>query len=285
MTIAFKQIGPTFVAEATGVDIGSVLSPSEVAQIREAALQYGVLVFRDQDISDEQQIAFSEKFGPIEDKTGGNIRANERVNSKINDISNLDASGATLMHSDRQRFFNLANRLWHSDSSFRQTPASYSFLSGRIIPECGGNTEFADMRAAYDALNDRMKADVENMICEHSLLHSRGELGFEVTDEERLKFAPVRQRLVRAHPETGRKTMFLSSHGGEIDGLPRPEARMLLRELAEHATQQAFRYAHVWRRHDLLMWDNRCTMHRACRFDESEVRDLRRTTLVGQPTL
>ena len=164
-------------------------------------------------------------------------------------------------------FFKLGDRLWHSDSSFRPIPAKYSLLSGRILPSWGANTEFADMRAAYDALDERTKAEVENLICEHSLIYSREAIGFtDLTEDEIAAFEPVRQRLVRIHPVTGRKSLFLSSHAGAIVGWTIPEARMFLRDLTEHATQREFIYSHEWQPYDLVMWDNRTTMHRARRF-------------------
>src|SRR5262249_49603004 len=166
---------------------------------------------------------------------------------------------------------------------FKPVPAKYSILSARRIPPAGGNTEFADMRAAYDTLDDETKAELHDLICRHSQLYSRGSLGFsDFTDEERLKWTPVRQRLVRRHPRTGRLSLYLSSHAGEIEGWPVPEARALLRDLTEHATQRRFVYAHVWREHDLVMWDNRVTMHRARRYDHAEVRDMRRATLTNE---
>jgi alpha-ketoglutarate-dependent 2,4-dichlorophenoxyacetate dioxygenase len=184
---------------------------------------------------------------------------------------------------DRVWFFKLGDRLWHSDSSFRPIPAKYSLLSGRVLPSWGANTEFADMRAAYDALDHRTKAEIEDLICEHSLIYSREAIGFsDLTAEEIAAFRPVRQRLVRTHPATGRKSLFLSSHAGAIVGWTIPEGRMFLRDLTEHATTPAFVYSHSWRPHDLVMWDNRATMHRARRFDRTEVRDVRRTTLAGE---
>jgi len=206
-----------------------------------------------------------------------------RLSIEMSDISNLDQHGNMLAPNDRRRAFNLGNRLWHTDSSFKAVPAKYSLLSARIVPSAGGNTEFADMRAAYDALDPATKAEVEDLITEHSLLFSRGQLGFtDFTTEERVKFAPVRQRLVRTNPATGRKSLFLSSHIGGIVGWPVPEALAFVRDLAEHATQRQFVHAHVWRQHDLVMWDNRQTMHRARRYhDGGEVRDLRRTTIEG----
>jgi len=241
-------------------------------------------VFHDHPIDDDQQIAFSRSLGPLELATG-DIAAPEdrRLSMDLNDISNLDKHNRVLARDDRRRLFGLGNQLWHSDSSFKPVPAKYSILSARRIPSSGGNTEFADMRAAYDALEDADKREVHDLICLHSQLFSRSVLGFtDFTEAEREKWAPVRQRLVRRHPSTGRLSLYLSSHAGAIEGWPVPEARALLRELTEHATQRQFVYVHVWREHDLVMWDNRVTMHRARRYEHTEVRDLRRTTLTNE---
>lgn len=289
MSISIRTIGPGFAAEVAGLDLRHGISPGEAAMIEAAIDEHAVLVFPDQDITDEQQIAFSLNFGELEDTAGGNVtRAGEnRLGSKMADVSNLDRDGKPLGRDDRRRMFNLGNQLWHSDSSFRATPAKYSILSGRVVSTSGGNTEFADMRAAYDALDDATKAEVEGLVCEHSLIHSRGMLGFtELTPEERAMFRPVRQRLVRTHPVTGRTSLYLSSHAGAIIGWPVPEARAFLRDLTEHATNPAFVYVHRWRPFDLVMWDNRQTMHRVRRFDANQVRDMRRTTVAGDaPTV
>jgi alpha-ketoglutarate-dependent 2,4-dichlorophenoxyacetate dioxygenase len=205
----------------------------------------------------------------------------------MNDVSNLGRDGAPMARDSRQRLFNLGNTLWHSDSSFRPIPAKYSLLSARIVNPVGGNTEFADMRAAYDALDAGVQAEIEDLVCEHSLMYSRGLLGMlEYAEEERAMFRPVRQRLVRTHPVTGRKSLYLSSHAGGIVGMPMPEARVLLRDLTEHATQPRFVYAHAWRPWDLVMWDNRQMMHRVRRYDDHQPRDMRRTTVAGEaPTV
>ena len=251
---------------------------------------YAVLVFRGQDLTDAQQLAFTLNFGGLERyKTPGHVRKREdnRLGPGIADFSNLDRHGNIMSPEDRVWFFKLGDHLWHSDSSFRPVPAKYSLLSGRIIPSWGANTEFADMRGAYDALDARTRAEVEDLICEHSLIYSREAIGFtDLTPEEIAAFRPVRQRLVRTHPVTGRKSLFLSAHAGAIVGWTVPEARMFLRDLTEHATQREFVYSHAWRPGDLVMWDNRATMHRARRFDRNEVRDVRRTTLAGDaPTV
>jgi alpha-ketoglutarate-dependent 2,4-dichlorophenoxyacetate dioxygenase len=177
--------------------------------------------------------------------------------------------------------------LWHSDSSFKPVPANYSILSGRIVVDKGGETEFADMRAAYDALDDATKSQIEDLVCEHSLLYSRAVLGFtDLSEAERATMKPVLQRLVRTHPLSGRKTVYLSSHIGKIIGWPVPEALAFIRDLTEHATQPRFTYKHQWRPFDLVMWDNRVTMHRARRYDSTQVRDMRRTTVAGDaPTV
>src|SRR5438309_4383410 len=233
---------------------------------------------------------FTLNFGELEQyKSPGHIRKREdhRLGPGIADFSNLDRHGNIMSAEDRVWFFKLGDRLWHSDSSFRPAPAKYSLLSGRIIPSWGADTEFADMRAAYDALDARTKAEVVDLICEHSLIYSREAIGFvDLTSEEIAAFTPVRQRLVRVHAVSGRKSLFLSSHAGAIAGWTIPEARMFLRDLTEHATQRGFVYSHEWRPYDLVMWDNRTTMHRARRFDRNEVRDVRRTTLAGDaPTV
>ena len=284
MTISIRQITPVFAGEASGVDITQPLSRDAVAAIEDGMDRYAVLVFHDQRLTDDAQRAFTRNFGVLEASPGGNITKlhERRLPLDMQDASNLDKDQKPLARDDRRRMFNLGNRLWHSDSSYRAVPAKYSLLSGRIVVERGGRTEFADMRAAYDALDDDTKVEIEDLVCEHSLIFSRGSLGFtELTDEERAMFKPVRQRLVRTHPVSGRKSLFLSSHGGTIVGWPIPEARAFLRDLVEHATQKQFVYSHKWRQWDLVMWDNRQTMHRVTRFDETQVRDMRRTTVVG----
>jgi alpha-ketoglutarate-dependent 2,4-dichlorophenoxyacetate dioxygenase len=276
-------IGNEFVAEVEGIDLAAPLDAAGAAAIHAAMDRYAVLVFRGQALTDEAQIAFTGKLGKIELNTANNVTRldQRRLGLEMSYISNLDKEGHLLARDDRRRAFNLGNRLWHSDSSFKAVPAKYSMLSARIIPSAGGNTEFADMAGAYDGLDPATKAEVEDLITEHSLLYSRGQLGFtDFTAEERMKFVPVRHRLVRVNPATDRKSLFLSSHIGGIVGWPVPEARAFVRDLAEHATQRQYVYAHVWRQYDLVMWDNRQTMHRARRYQEtSEVRDMRRTTL------
>jgi len=285
MSVSIRQIHPVFVGEVSGIDIARPLSRDEVAAVEAGMDRYAVLLFRDQKVTDEQQMAFSLNFGVLEDTRGGNITKPEdrRLPVGMGDVSNLGRDGQPMDRASRQRLFNLGNMLWHSDSSFRAIPAKYSLLSARVVNPVGGNTEFADMRAAYDALDDKTKREVQDLICSHSQIFSRGILGFtDFTDAERVKWAPVRQRLVRKHPRTGRLSLYLSAHAGGIEGWPVPEARAFLRDLTEHATQRKFVYAHAWRPHDLVMWDNRVTMHRARRYDHTQVRDMRRTTLTNE---
>jgi len=289
MTLAIRQLHPVFVGEVSGVDLTKPLSRDEVAALEAGMDRYAVLVYHDQKITDEQQMAFSVNFGPLEDARGGNITKPEdrRLQVGMNDVSNLGKDGRPMERDSRQRAFNLGNMLWHSDSSFRAIPAKYSILSARVVNPVGGNTEYADMRAAYDALDSATKREIEDLVCEHSLMYSRGSLGMlEYSDEERAMFEPVRQRLVRTHPVTKRKSLYLASHAGGILGMPMAEARILLRDLNEHATQPRFVYAHTWRVGDLVMWDNRQVMHRVRRYDDNQPRDMRRTTVAGDgPTV
>jgi alpha-ketoglutarate-dependent 2,4-dichlorophenoxyacetate dioxygenase len=245
-------------------------------------------VIPEQIITDEQQHRFSRNFGPMETATGDIAASDERrLSMDINDISNLSKDGEVLARDDRRRLFGLGNMLWHTDSSFKPTPSKYAVLSAREIPDGGGNTEFADMRAAWDALAADLQQQCMDKVCEHSQIYSRGLLGFtDFTDEELERWQPVPQRLVRRHPRTGRLSLYLASHIGAIVGWPVPEARMFVRDLIEHATQRQFVYSHCWQQWDLVMWDNRVAMHRARRYDHTQRRDMHRTTVADRaPTL
>ncbi len=291
MTLSIKPAdpaNPAFVGEVSGIDLRRSVDRETVAAIEAGMDRYAILVFRDQPLDDEQQLAFTRNFGPLELATGDIQQTDRRLRMEVNDISNVDRDAKVLARDDRTRLFSLGNMLWHSDSSFKATPAKYSLLSARVIPSSpGGNTEFADMRAAWDALDAETRTLIQDLVCEHSQIYSRGILGFtDFTEEERLKWAPVRQRLVRRHPVTGRRSLYLSAHAGTIIGWPVPEARALLRDLVEHATQREFVHAHRWRQFDLVMWDNRVVMHRGRRYDIAQVRDLHRTTVADvAPTL
>jgi alpha-ketoglutarate-dependent 2,4-dichlorophenoxyacetate dioxygenase len=289
MAMKIRQVGPCFAGEVSDVDLTRPMSPDGIAAIHAGMDEFAVLVFRGQALDDAQQLAFTKSLGEIEHAIGTSLRGPEdyRLPTTFADVSNLDKENKPFAREDRRRLFAIGNRLWHSDSSFKSTPAKYSLLNARSIPSKGGNTEFADMRAAYDALDDETKGSLEGLICEHSQIYSRGKIGFtDLTDEEQERFAPVRQVLVRTHPVTGRKSLYLASHAGSIIGWPVPEASMFLQDLTEHATQQQFVYVHEWQVGDLVMWDNRQTMHRARPFPLEEPRDMRRTTLAGDgPTV
>ena len=288
-----EQIDPCFAAVVEGLDLREPLSRQDAAAIHAAMDIYAVLVFHNQHLTDEQHLSFSRGLGELEDASGPGTsvrliaREDYRLPTTFADVSNLDKDQQVMALDDDRRLFAIGNRLWHSDSSFKVVPAKYSLLRALAIPSRGGNTEFADMRAAYDALDAAAQREAEDLTCEHSLMYSRLQLGFtDFTETERQNFKPVRQRLVRIHPSTGRKSLFLGAHAGQIVGWPTAEAMGYLRDLIEHATQRRFVYAHTWHVGDLVIWDNRRTMHRGRAFPQNEPRDMRRTTLVGEgPTV
>ena len=281
MAITVRPVHPLFVGEISGVDLRRELSQPDIDAIIAALDQYAVVVFHDQPIDDAQQIAFSARLGPLETTVKAYRPGHKlRLDAHISDISNLDEENRLLALDDRRRMNGLGNRLWHTDSSFKATPAKYSLLSARVIPHVGGETEFADLRAAYDTLPAAMQARIEGLVAEHSLLHSRATIGFtDFSEEERARLQPVPQVLVRTHPGSGRKTLYLASHAGMIRGMPVPEGRLLLADLMEHATRREFVYSHKWRVGDLVIWDNRCTLHRATDYDPTSTRDMHRTTV------
>ena len=281
MTVSIHAVTPDFVAEVGDVALNTV-SPEDLAAIREAFTKYAVLVFPDQEFDDDSQLAFARHFGPLETtvfmaRKGHNLR----LHQNMADVGNLDAENRILETNNRQRLYNLGNRLWHTDSSFKRLPAYCSMLHARSIPPIGGHTEFADMRAAYDALPDSTKERIAGLVAEHSIMTSRGKLGFKDFDEsERAAFAPVPQVLVRRLPDSGRMSLYIASHAGAIRGMQDDEARQLIDELTAHATQRQFVHAHRWRENDLVIWDNRCTMHRGMEFDDQRYkRDMRRATV------
>jgi alpha-ketoglutarate-dependent 2,4-dichlorophenoxyacetate dioxygenase len=289
MALTIRPIGACFAAEASGIDLREPLSDEDAAAIHAGMDEYAVLVFHGQVLTPEQQLAFSMKLGPLEEAFGYNLKRTEdyRLPTNFADVSNLDKDNKPFASDDRRRLFQIGNRLWHSDSSFKVVPAKYSILHAHSIPSKGGNTEFADMRAAYDSLDQDTKDLIEDLVCEHSQVYSRAKLGFtDFSPEELERFKPVRQRLVRTHPSTGRKSLYLASHIGSIVGWSAPEATLLLMDLTEIATQREFVYSHEWSVGDVVMWDNRATMHRGRDFPADEPRDVRRTTLMGDaPTV
>jgi alpha-ketoglutarate-dependent 2,4-dichlorophenoxyacetate dioxygenase len=278
-SIDLHPLHPLFVAEISRVDSGRPLEPKTVRGIAQAIDRYAVLVLRDQDLDDERQLAFAAHFGEIEAPRSARGATKRRPRPEISDISNLDENNRLCAADDPRRFDQLGNRLWHTDGSFRRVPAALSMLFAHRVPASGGETEFADLRAAWDALLDKTKAQIDGLVALHDIAYSRAQIGFtELLFDEREVLPAVPQRVVRVHPGSKRKTLYLAAHASHIVGMPVPEGRLLLRDLIEFATERRFVYRHVWRPGDLVIWDNRCTMHRGRPFDESETRDLRRAT-------
>lgn len=282
MTITVQPITPSFAAEVGDIDLGRPIPAGDLAAIKSAFTQYAVLVFPDQTFGDESHLDFARHFGPLETSVL-KLRSDHklRLHENLADVGNLDAEDRILKTDDRVRLYQLGNRLWHTDSSFKRVPAYCSILHGRAIPPIGGHTEFADLRAAYDALPEATRRRLVGLVAEHSLMTSRAKLGFTDWDEtERKAFAPVPQVIVRRLQDSGRMSLYLASHAGAIRGMARDEAERLLRELIEHATQRQFVYTHRWRTNDLVMWDDRCTLHRGVDFDDQRYRrDMRRATV------
>jgi alpha-ketoglutarate-dependent 2,4-dichlorophenoxyacetate dioxygenase len=282
MGILVASVRGDFVARVSGLDLSRPLDDGAFCQVRDAFNRYAVLVFPEQRISDDRQIAFSERFGPLEVSIRKD-RPRRIANPRVSDISNVDEKGRVFDPDDERAIYNAGNRLWHSDSSFKRVPAMVSLLSGREVPREGGETEYADLRAAWDALPVDRRRGLEELVAEHSFVYSRGLIGYDqFTDAERAEVPPVPQALVRTHPATGRKALYVGSHASHILGRPLEESRALLLELLEFATQPRFVYSHAWRQHDLVMWDNRCVLHRGRPWDERRYRRvMHRTTVTG----
>src|SRR5229473_3895003 len=284
MGMEIRQLHPLFAGEVGGIDLAQPLDAAAVHTIWEAIDQYAVLVFHDQRLSDEQLRDFARNFGGLEIGRSAAEGGKRRLAlPEIGDISNLDEAGRLRERDDRRRLDSLGNRLWHTDASYMPVPVVLGLLHAVTLPPPSpfgnGETEFADMRAAYDALSDAQKAAIDGLVVEHDVFWSRGQIGFtEFPPGEREQYPPSRQRLVRRHPGSGRKTLYLSAHASHIVGWPIPEGRLLLHDLDEHATQRQFVYSHRWRVGDLVIWDNRDTMHRGRPHDETQPRDLRRAT-------
>ena len=293
MNVETRTEYPNFVGFVYGVDLKKDLDIKIVKEIDNAINKLSVLVFKDQNIDDSEQVRFTKYFGEIEasgSKSNITKAKDRRLSTDLADVSNLDKNNKPFTKDDPRRIFNLGNRLWHTDSSFKEIPAKYSLLSARNVSKEGGNTEFADMRSAYDNLESKIKNKIDTMICEHSLIYSRQRLGFdmvkELSSEEIKNFTPVEQPLVRKNEVTNRKTIFLSSHIGKIKNWIRPDSMCFIDDLIEYATQLKFKYIHEWSKNDLIIWDNRQTMHRARAYDDlKENRDMRRTTVLGEEKL
>lgn len=291
MGFEIRPITPEFAAEVSDLDLRQPLSDEDVTAIHAGMDKHAVMVIHGQhQLTNDQQVAFTKQLGPREVNIRTNVIAvkDRRLDDNFADVSNLDQNNNIWAKDSRRRIFEFANRLWHSDGISRIIPTHYSVLYGHTVAPVGGNTEYVDMRQAYETLDAETKAEVEDLICEHSIMYSREQIGFGGwTEAEREEYKPVLQRLVRSLPSTGRKSLFMSSHIGGIVGWPRPEAVAYIRDLMEHATQRQFVYAHKWTQGDVVIWDNRVTMHRGRRYDDLKyVRDLRRTTtMCDAPTV
>jgi alpha-ketoglutarate-dependent 2,4-dichlorophenoxyacetate dioxygenase len=281
MSLTIRPLHPTLAAEVVGIDIAAGVDKATAAELEAASDRYPVLVLPGQRIDKEQQVAFAGLFGPLE-VAGRNLKEDEfksRAHKHLADISNLDKDGRLLPVEDRRRLVGLGDRLWHTDSSFKAVPAKYSMLYADVLPPDGHATEFADLRAAYDALDDGTKERLADLVAEHSIMRSRSVIGFDFSAEEQAVHPPVPQRVVRFHPGSRRMTLYLASHASHIVGWPVPMGRSLLLDLIEHATQPPFTYHHEWRPGDLVWWDDRCTMHRARPRENGHIREMRRATI------
>lgn len=286
MKLAFRRLHPSFAAEAAPADLRAVQARGALDELRAAMDEHAVLVFREQRFSDAEQLAFARRFdGELHAKTGAAVLGRNRLGDEaLTDISNVDENGELMRADDRRRMYSLGNRLWHTDASFQDPPGRYSMLHARVVPQVAADTEFADMRAAYDALDEGVRAGLEGLQVHHSIAHSRETLGFEFSAEERDKLKGAVHPLVRTNPRTGRRSLYLASHASRIVSMPVPEGRLLLLDLAEHATQPRFVYRHAWRVGDLVIWDNLATMHRGRPFDDlRQRRELRRVTTLDIP--
>ena len=280
MGLELKSLHPLFAAEASGVDLRCSLHTSMVRAIEAAMDRYAVLVWHDQPFSEAEQVAFARQFGPLDLGLRKARPGQHRfAYDELIDISNLTPAGEVAQRDHAKIVSNLANQLWHSDSSFQQPAATYSMLSAVVVPPTGGDTEFCDLRAAYDALPAELQTQIQDLKSEHYAFHTRLWLGDTSYTEAQLKsMPPVQWPLVRTHPGSRRKVLWVGAHATHIVGWTLAEGRVLLADLLEHATQREFVYRHRWRAGDLVMWDNRCTLHRGRRFDLSQRRELRRTT-------
>lgn len=281
MRLQFRPLHPLFAAEAGPIDLRTVSERETLEAIRAGMDRYAVLVFRDQALEGGEQLAFAERFdGRLHAKTGAAVLGRNRLGDEaLTDISNVDETGGLMSPGDRRRMYALGNRLWHTDASFEDPPGRYSMLHAKVVPPVAADTEFADLRAAYDALDAETKARIASLRAHHSIAYSRQTLGFEFSKEEAARLPGAVHPLVRANPRTGRKSLYLASHASRILDWPVPEGRLLLRELTEHATERRFVYRHSWRVGDLVIWDNLATMHRGVAYDDTKHRrELRRVT-------
>jgi alpha-ketoglutarate-dependent 2,4-dichlorophenoxyacetate dioxygenase len=288
MALTFRKLHPHFAAEVSPVDLRRVHDAETLAAIRAGMDEYAVLVFREQPFTDTEQLDFAQRLdGVLHTKLGiSALQKNRLGNEALGDISNLDENGEIMKSDDRRRMYGLGNRLWHTDASFQDPAGRYSMLSAKVVPPVDADTEYADMRAAYDALPEEEKARLEGLRVHHSIAYSRQTLGFEFSESEQDALKGAIHPLVRTIPRSKRRSLYVASHASRIIDWPVPEGRLLLRDLIEHATRPEFVYRHQWHVGDLVIWDNRATMHRARAFDDAKYRrELRRVTTldVEQP--
>ena len=286
MSVTFRKLHAQVGAEVSAMDLREIHNRATLEQLRAGMDAHGVLVFRNQPFTDAEQLAFAERFdGTLHVKPGAAaLAANRFGNDAVADISNVDNSGNILQADDRKRIYSLGNRLWHTDASFQDPAGRYSTLSARVIPKVNANTEFADMRAAYDALDDAMKRKLEGLKVHHTITRSREILGFEFSPEEKQKLKGAIHPMVRVNPRSGRKSLYLAAHAARVIDWPVADGLLFVMELMEHATQRQFVYSHEWRDGDFVIWDNLATMHRATPFDDARHhRELRRVTTIDVP--
>ena len=285
MALTFKPLSPVFAAEVSGIDLTKPLSQQDVQAINAGMNEHAVLVFRQQPMTAQQQLNFANSFGPLDIGLKRVFKRPERLgDERLIDISNVDADGQVTRRDSPKNLSNFANQLWHSDSSFMNPRAAYSMLHCVIKPSWGGNTEFADLRHAYDTLDERTRAEIQELKAEHYALHTRILLGDEAyTDEQKKSIPPAIWPIADTHPGSGRKVLFVGVHARQILGWPTAESRMYLQDLLEHATRREYVYVHKWEPGDLVIWDNRSTLHRGRRYDIVERRELRRTTINDTP--
>ena len=285
MALTFKPLSPVFAAEVSGIDLTKPLSQQDVRAINAGMNEHAVLVFRQQPMTAQQQLNFASSFGPLDIGLKRVFKRPERLeDERLIDISNVDADGQVTRRDSPKNLSNFANQLWHSDSSFMNPRAAYSMLHCVIKPSWGGNTEFADLRHAYDTLDERTRAEIQELKAEHYALHTRILLGDEAyTDEQKKSIPPAIWPIADTHPGSGRKVLFVGVHARQILGWPTAESRMYLQDLLEHATRREYVYVHKWEPGDLVIWDNRSTLHRGRRYDIAERRELRRTTINDTP--
>ena len=283
MGISVFPVTPDFVAEIGDVDLSRPPGADDLAAIKQAFWKYAVLIFPEQRLSPEQHLDFARLFGPLEQPSNvGKSGKQLRLRVELADVSNLDQDGAILARENFLTAFQMGNRQWHTDASVRHTPSLCSLLYANVVPPTGGHTEFADQRAAYDALPDDLRGRVQGRVAEHSIFNSRRRVGLTEFDPEDLRrLPPVPQVLVRTIPETGRKSLYVAAHAGRVFGMPEAEGRALIDRLIDHVTRREFVYIHRWRERDLVLWDNRCTMHRGTAFDDARFkRDMQRATVL-----